>query len=693
MAVNRRNLMRRMRGTVVVSTIAPFFTAAPTLSATPVVDMPVTFSPGTYGGTSPTVSTRFYLDGVAVGSVNDATFTPSAADEGAVLQIRVDLSNAAGAIFAISTGVAVVGTPAEAGFGATEDDGSNDIPAEAATYSAATTYLPGDMVTYSGSQYYRVANDTQRGDTGFGTTGVPPTDATFWVLITTVRYIDAVDGLDSNNGTSQALAWQTVQGSTMAQQMNTGIGGPGVLARGAVFLFRRGQTHVAQIQANPGGTTATQGYFFGSYGTGTLPKILRNATFAPYTISQGPFWSNRSQMVIRHLNLDGNHAAAPFAKFGCSFSGQNCVIRDSRVENTGSTGIQGFNSQAGQLYIKNNFVYLCGKAVSGVGGGMGIGGGGPGFLVENNTCTYNGHSSTLDHNIYMTAWGAGGTIRANECAYGSNMGINIGINTVVGGVSTYEATDPLFEGNYLHHNHNGLDLGTSNNTRPEVWRGQVRVKNNVIAFNGIPTNTQGHAIYTLNCCESALLENNLIYGNRGDGITVDRSSNLVDAVCKTRNVVIRHNTIVVGGNGSSASQAIRFVDNFANSVDFDGHEIFNNVIVGKTTNDNCIKVDSNTLTSGFTTGANLVYNAVVGSGGDLYYWGALTDTTLAEMQAGGWETGSVFGDPLFTNEATYDFTLQGASPALGLGDALGLTVDIDGNPRSLTTPTAGCYES
>jgi len=62
-----------------------------------------------------------------------------------------------------------------------------------------------------------------------------------------------------------------------------------------------------------------------------------------------------------------------------------------------------------------------------------------------------------------------------------------------------------------------------------------------------------------------------------------------------------------------------------------------------------------------------------------------------------YETAGDYGDPLFTNLAGRDFTLQGGSPAIGLGDAranlnIGPSDDYLGNPRDATTPDVGAHE-
>jgi len=53
-------------------------------------------------------------------------------------------------------------------------------------------------------------------------------------------------------------------------------------------------------------------------------------------------------------------------------------------------------------------------------------------------------------------------------------------------------------------------------------------------------------------------------------------------------------------------------------------------------------------------------------------------------------------DPLFdsvnTSAPFYNFRLQATSPALGVGAAAGVLIDLDGNPRPAMSPDLGCYQ-
>jgi len=67
--------------------------------------------------------------------------------------------------------------------------------------------------------------------------------------------------------------------------------------------------------------------------------------------------------------------------------------------------------------------------------------------------------------------------------------------------------------------------------------------------------------------------------------------------------------------------------------------------------------------------------------------------TIAGFIAGpGAGMGHVNADPLFTNAATGDFTLQAGSPAKLAGYNSGITTDFADNARHATTPSIGAYE-
>jgi parallel beta-helix repeat protein len=94
---------------------------------------------------------------------------------------------------------------------------------------------------------------------------------------------------------------------------------------------------------------------------------------------------------------------------------------------------------------------------------------------------------------------------------------------------------------------------------------------------------------------------------------------------------------------------------------------------------------SNSTTTGLTTSNNLYYRT---SGNVLRYAGnAYTVATIRSFEANAQNK-----DPLFTDAANGDFSLQAGSPAINNGVDVGLTKDILGNPI-VGTPDIGAVES
>lgn len=585
-------------------------------------------------------------------------------------------------------------------YGATADAGEVDTPWTAPTWSDAVAYNPSDMVNNGGSKFWAIK-------------AVPiataTSNTTYWQPVTTVYYIDADNGLDSYNGLShypgyitntdgsQGTAnaaygpWQTVEKvtykvtvgywDTVAANGNTYPlnHAPWVPAQaGNMFLFKRGTTakYIGQLQVSAWNTALGTGigdFLFGAYGTGSRPLIEHNTLSARYNIDRGIFWTNKANVKVRNMAFDGLYDVADpgntlhLKRTGIDPSASpNFSFVNSSVTRSGGDGLL-IGSTSTYAYIKNSTFSYCG-----LGGhpGNGVGGGATGGLVENLTVSHCGVDALLTHGIYIAHWDEF-TVRRCDVSYSANFGINSGAH----------GANPLIEENYIHDNLNGIDLGSSSYNTDQYYTGTLRIRGNIICNNGnFVAGNNGNAIYTINFCTDALIANNLIYGNRGDGITVHRPTMTGFAQRPTSNVKIHNNTI----HSAYATRCVRFLDPVTAS------SVRNNIMYGTHSGVDGVMQDANMVLSELTLTNNLYY--FPNKANPQHVANLLgTQTTLASMQGSGYESGSLVGNPLFTTAGS-DFTLQAGSPAKLAGYTSGIALDLLRSARNATTPSIGAYE-
>jgi hypothetical protein len=90
---------------------------------------------------------------------------------------------------------------------------------------------------------------------------------------------------------------------------------------------------------------------------------------------------------------------------------------------------------------------------------------------------------------------------------------------------------------------------------------------------------------------------------------------------------------------------------------------------------------------------NLYYTA--GSKSNLFHSDFTSQnysTISAWQSATGYETNSLYANPLFTNYNTGDYLIQGNSPAIGSGSFVGLNYDINGTQVPVYSPDMGAYQ-
>lgn len=144
----------------------------------------------------------------------------------------------------------------------------------------------------------------------------------------TVYYVDAIGGLDSNNGTSPATAWQTW--AKAVTQM-------ALLTAGQAILFKGGQTWAvaAKTVLTPAGT-ALNPITIGSYGTG-------KATFTSSVDNDYTLVLGNSGQVVRDIIFDGqdhaNNAAAIGVAPSLNTATSNFWVWNNEVKRFGGGGI------------------------------------------------------------------------------------------------------------------------------------------------------------------------------------------------------------------------------------------------------------------------------------------------------------------------------------------------------------------
>ncbi len=345
-----------------------------------------------------------------------------------------------------------------------------------------------------------------------------------------------------------------------------------------------------------------------------------------------------------------------------------------------------------------------------------------GILVENN-CSNIGITNNMIHDINFSS-DPNAPVNENTnsqpiIVYGTNpdvpiTDIEISGNTVydcMTGYSEVVAVNGNVDGfhvmdNIIYDNTNiGIDLIGHEGTCPDPANDQAR--NGIISGNIIYNCLAGYAtsggIY-VDGARDLIIENNYSYNN-GYGIEIGCENMGKSA----ENIIVRNNVfynnevagIALGGfdypGGSGMVSNISISNNTLLKNDYSGTysgelyltyfedaEIFNNIFF-TTSQNHAIVLDSDYYN--LLLDYNLFY-CVDGVSNIEFYWDGDSYTGLTDYQnATGQDENSLFGDPLFANDAipNPNIHLQQGSPAIDAGDpnySPGADeVDIDGNTR------------
>lgn len=306
-------------------------------------------------------------------------------------------------------------------------------------YSRFGTYPPQLILGTTSTVWAPGSQNTNRG--AAGATG-------------TVYYIDAVNGSDSNTGTSQAQAWQTTKNINALSSSSASFGG-------CAFLFRAGQTFTAPsgtqtLVCQPGSPCARA--IYGSYdpaGTGIGQATIQAPGGANQPLSMAIVPADWTE--IRDLNVVGTSVQGNYYSCADNTAGQWLIegtAQDVLIENLtiydGVCGIDAvsslFQDQSARWAIYDTTIYNI--------GGTGIYVYGDNFTVRN--CLVRDWEQQGETNSWFSqgAWTAsqhGIYSRARQLeVYGSEFyRYSATLDTSGQAIST-RGRDNVVEGNRIH---------------------------------------------------------------------------------------------------------------------------------------------------------------------------------------------------------------------------------------------------
>lgn len=472
----------------------------------------------------------------------------------------------------------------------------------------------------------------------------------------TVYYVDRVSGSDSNNGTTTATAWKTIQ-----KACNAATPGSRVEIKGGMY-------HEA-ITVNVSGSSGNP-ITFKNYGNDTV--VIDGSGLAGSVLLS---LTDKSFLNFENLsfqNLTKNGATGILIE--CSESG---TIRELRFSGLTIRNINWTNNAAATPGVNDNA-----QPFIAYGRGTTAARAITNLVIENcefaDNITGYSEALSLDGNI------DGFTIRNNRVHDNSNIGIYAGGNYG-------ECNIPA-----LDHARNGI------------------IENN-ICYNNVAFYATSGGIYA-DGARNVLIQRNYCYGN-GYGIEVGCEENgTTDSITVINNLLVQNKDagISIGGYTTSTTGQVLnciFRNNtlFQNDVSENGSGefyitkasqcSFENNILYATAQNVLMSMENISPQSGNTFNYNCWFTPSGNASDITVNWRNTTYNSFSDYISGtAQDAHSIFANPLFANLSLPqpDLHLQPSSPCINAGNpgtaVLNGETDFDGNLRILNIADMGAYE-